>query len=55
MISIDNITVEFGGNALFENISFLIKEKETLIAICLGAIAKVEAQINLGKVGKALN
>ncbi|MEB3005428.1 hypothetical protein [Capnocytophaga sp. G2] len=32
-----------------------IKEKETLIAICLGAIAKVEAQINLGKVGKALN
>ena len=29
--------------------------KEILIAICLGAIAKVEAQINLGKVGKALN
>ena len=30
MISIDSITVEFGGNALFENVSFLIKEKEKI-------------------------
>ena len=33
MISIDNITVEFGGNALFENVSFLIKEKEKIALI----------------------
>ena len=33
MISIDSITVEFGGNALFENISFLIKEKEKIALI----------------------
>ena len=33
MISIDNITVEFGGNALFENVSFLIKEKEKITLI----------------------
>ena len=33
MISIDSITVEFGGNALFENVSFLIKEKEKIALI----------------------
>ena len=33
MISIDNITVEFGGNTLFENVSFLIKEKEKIALI----------------------
>lgn len=33
MISIDSITVEFGGNALFENVSFLIKEKEKMALI----------------------
>lgn len=33
MISIDSITVEFGSNALFENISFLIKEKEKIALI----------------------
>ena len=33
MISIDCSTVEFGGNALFENISFLIKEKEKIALI----------------------
>lgn len=33
MISIDSITVEFGGNALFENFSFLIKEKEKIALI----------------------
>ncbi len=33
MISIDSITVEFGGNTLFENVSFLIKEKEKIALI----------------------
>lgn len=33
MISIDSIIVEFGGNALFENVSFLIKEKEKIALI----------------------
>jgi ABC transporter, ATP-binding protein len=33
MISIDSITVEFCGNALFENVSFLIKEKEKIALI----------------------
>ena len=33
MISIDSITVEFGGNALFENVSFLIKEKEKIALV----------------------
>lgn len=30
MVSIDNLTVEFGGNALLDNISFLINEKEKI-------------------------
>lgn len=33
MISIDNLTLEFGGNPLFEGISFLINEKEKISLI----------------------
>lgn len=33
MVSVDNITVEFGGNPLFDNISFLINEKEKIALI----------------------
>lgn len=33
MISVDNLTVEFGGNALFDNVSFLINEKEKIALI----------------------
>ena len=30
MISVDNLTVEFGGSTLFENISFQINEKDRI-------------------------
>ena len=30
MISIDGLTVEFGGSALFKNISFVVNDKDRI-------------------------